>query len=363
MMRSPVMLVVLMTLGACVERPCGYVGDMCLLVGTGEHGFNRDGLDPLETDLFLPSAARRGPEGRLYVMDFNNQRLRWIDDEGRVDTVIGSGFHAIASTDVPVLDTPLENPIDFDFFADGQLVFISYHDPRVLMIGDDGTLHALAGAGDGVVGVIGDEGDGGPASEALFIQLDGIAIAADDSIYVSDSLANRVRVIRDGIITTVVGTGEAAFGGDGGLGTDATLHWPSALELDDEGNLFIADTLNHAIRRLGVDGTITTVAGTGVEGAGGNEGPATLAQLSQPFGIALDLDGSLYIGDRGNFEIRKVGTDGIIATIAGTGVEGGIEGGPAISTSFGYVARIALDGDDLLVADQSNSVIWRIVLR
>src|SRR5690606_21547256 len=134
---------------------------------------------------------------------------------------------------------------------------------------------------DGTLGVLGNEGDGGPASEALFIQLDGIAIGPNDEIYVSDSLAHRVRKIEDGIIETVAGTGEPEWSGDGGPGVDAGLHWPTALELDSQGNLHIADTLNHVIRRLAPDGTISTVAGTGVGGDGGDGGPATDAQLRE----------------------------------------------------------------------------------
>lgn len=357
-------LVGLTMLGACVDEVCGaHVGDVCLVAGTGDLGFNRDGLRPEDTDLFLPSAARRGPDGLLYIMDFNNQRLRRIGDDGRVEAVVGSGFHAIAATGIPVLDTPLENPIDFRFLSDGRLVFVSYHDPRVLEVTADGTLNSIAGADDGVVGMVGDEGDGGPAIDAQFMQLDGIAVTPDDTIYVSDSLANRVRKIEDGMITTVAGTGDPDYSGDGGPATQAALHWPTALELDGDGNLLITDTFNHAIRRLATDGTITTLVGTGVEGREGDGGPATQAQLSEPFGIALDDDGTLYIGDRGNFEVRRVDSDGIIETIAGTGVEGLGENGPATESTLGSVARVALDGDELLVADQSNCKVWRVRLR
>ena len=359
------MMLLAMASGACAGAPCEQIqGHVCALVGTGELGFNRDGLAPDDTDLFLVSAARRGPDDRLHIMDFNNQRLRVIDDHGRVETLVGNGFHAIANIGVPVLDTPLENPIDFDFYADGRVVFVSYHDPRVLAVGSDGTLHAVAGAGDGVVGTVGDEGDGGPASAALFMQLDGIAVTKDDAIYVSDSLANRVRLIRDGVITTVAGTGEAAYTGDGGPAVAAALHWPTALQLDPAGNLYISDTFNHAVRRLAVDGTISTVAGSGVAGATGDGGPARAARLDQPFGVALDADGTLYIADRGNFKVRRVAPDGVIDTLAGAGVEGATgDDGPATAATFGYLARVALDGDDLLVADQSNSRVRRIVLR
>jgi sugar lactone lactonase YvrE len=359
------LVVAVCMLAGCEEPPClEQPGFVCPVAGTGELGFNRDGLAANATDLFLVSAVRRGPDGLVYLMDFNNQRFRVIDEDGTVRTVVGDGFHAIAATEVSPTDSPLENPIDFRFFADGRLVFVSYHDPRVLEVGHDGLLHAIAGAGDGITGVEGNEGDGGPPIEAHFIQPDGIAVAADDSIYVSDSLANRVRLIRGGTIDTVAGNGTAEYSGDGGRGVDAALHWPTALELDAEGNLFIADTRNHVVRRLAVDGTIATVAGTGVAGSAGDGGPAVAAQLDQPYGLALGDDGSLYIGDRGNFRVRRIDSDGVIETVAGTGEEGDAgDGGPALEARFGYVARVSFDGEGLLVADQSNSRARRVDLR
>ncbi|KIG14422.1 hypothetical protein DB30_06765 [Enhygromyxa salina] len=358
--------VVGLVMAGCASDPCddgAQLGELCHLAGTGDLGFNRDGLAPEDTDFFLPSAARRGPDGLLYVMDFNNQRFRRIGEDGLFETVVGSGFHAIASVDLPVRDTPLENPIDFAFLSDDRPVFVSYHDPRVLAVADDGTLETIAGAADGVVGTVGDEGDGGPAIDALFIQLDGIAVTPDDTIYVSDSLANRVRKIEAGVITTVAGTGEAAYSGDGGPATQAALRWPTALELDGEGNLYIVDTFNHAVRRLATDATISTVVGTGVEGDQGDGGPATQAQLNEPFGLARDDDGTLYIADRSNFRIRRVDPMGVITTIAGTGKQGPGNPGPATESTLGFTARIALDDASLVVVDQSNSKIWRVGVR
>jgi len=352
--------------GACTEPPpCASVpGQVCGLAGTGELGFNRDGLAARETDLFLLSSVRRGPDDLVYLMDFNNQRLRVIDEDDRVQTVIGNGFHAIADLTAPALTTPLENPIDFRFDSAGRIVFVSYHDPRVLRLEADGTLEVLAGSVEAVVGTEGDEGDGGPATEALFIQPDGIALGPDDTLYVSDSLANRVRRIEGGIIDTVAGTGESIRSGDGGPGPLAALHWPSAIELDPSGALYIAETRSHVVRRLRADGTIETLAGDGTAGDQGDGGPATAARLDQPYGLALDHDGSLYVADRGNFKVRRIAPDGTIETLAGIGEEGWSgDGGPAERARFGYLARLALDDDGLLVADQSNSVARRITLR
>jgi len=343
----------------CLERP-GYA---CTLAGTGEFGFNRDGLPARETDLFLVSAAKRGPDGSIYIMDFNNQRLRKMDDAGALQTIAGNGFHAFADVSVPALDSPLENPIDFDFLGDGRIVFVSAHDPRVLELGLDGRLRTLAGAADGVTGVVGNEGDGGPAEQAHFMRLEGIAVGRGDAIYVADGGAHRVRVIRAGVIDTFAGTGEPAYSGDGGPAVAAALNLPSALALAGAGELYIADTVNHAIRRVDVEGTITTVAGAGTAGFAGDDGPASAARLDQPYGVAVAPDGSLYIGDRSNFRIRRVAPDGVIETLAGTGVEGSRGDRLASETELGLVARVAFDGDAVLVADQTNSRVIRIDLQ
>ena len=279
--------------------------------------------------------------------------------------MVGNGFHAIAAPRVPALDTPLENPIDFDFLADGRVVLASYHDPRVLVLGDDGALQVLAGSGRG-------RGRGRRRRGRRRARDRGAVHPARrdrDRPGRYDLRLGQPRAIacdgsRAASVTTVAGTGETGLTGDGGPGTAAGLHWPTALELDPDGNLFIVDTFNHVVRRLAIDGTITTVAGTGTEGMAGDGGPAVAAQLRQPFGVALDDDGTLYIGDRGNFRVRRVTPDGVIDTLAGTGVEGaGGDDGPATAATFGYVARVALDGDRLLVADQSNARVRSVILR
>ncbi len=342
------------------QPACGDPGVVCRLAGTGELGFNRDGLPPEQSDFFLLSAVRRGPDGRVYLMDFNNMRLRVIDDQGLVETIAGDGFHAAADVTARATESPLENPIDFAFAPDGSIVFVSYHDPRVIRITQDGGLEVLAG--DGAVGRRGNEGDFEDALTAEFIQLDGIAIDSAGTIYVSDSRAHRIRKIQGGIVYPVAGNGRDAFAGDGGPATDASLNWPTALELDADGNLLVADALNHAIRRITPDGIITTIAGDGTEGFRGDGGPPQAARLSQPYGVTVAADGTIYIADRENFRIRRI-RDGVIDTIAGTGTQGfSGDGGAALQAMFGHVARIALDGDALLVADQSNGCARRITL-
>ncbi|MCA9515242.1 MAG: SMP-30/gluconolactonase/LRE family protein [Myxococcales bacterium] len=330
-------------------------GIVCRVAGTGEFGFNGDGRPAPESDLYLVSAARRGPDGDIYVMDFNNQRLRVIDGvTGTMRTIAGNGFHAYATEDIPALDSPLENPVDFGFLPSGDVVFVSLHDPRVLTIDDGGYLRVLAGSFEAAER--GDEGDGGPALEARFMELNGIAVAPDGTIYLADGPASRVRRIKDGVIETVAGDGEEAYTGDGGPGTEASLHYPTALELDAAGNLYIADSLNHAVRKLSPDGVITTVPGTGPGAAAGSEG--------QPVGLAIEADGTLYVAEREAFCVRRVSPDGSVEVIAGNGERGlAGDGGRALDAEFGFLLRIALDGDSLLVADQTESCVRRVILR
>jgi uncharacterized protein (TIGR03437 family) len=185
-------------------------------------------------------------------------------------------------------------------------------------------------------------GDGGPALTAEFKNPSALVLDAAGNVYVTDSGNQRVRVISPaGLITTVAGTGVAGYSGDGGSALSAELRGPGGLGIDPSGNLFIVDY--GRIRKVSPDGTIATVAGTGTPGFSGDGGPATSAAIS-PYGIALDNKGTLFISDDGNLRVRKVSPDGIITTVAGTGVWGmSGDGGPATSAQLTGASGIALD--------------------
>jgi hypothetical protein len=170
----------------------------------------------------------------------------------------------------------------------------------------------------------------------------------------------------NGIITTVAGGGSAGTGfGDGGSATNAELKYPIGVALNESSELFIADSYHNSIRKVDTNGIISTVAGNGVAAFTGDGGPATNASLCNPYDIALDSLGNLFISDSCNNRIREVGTNGIITTVAGTGVGGyGGDGGPALDATFNSPAGLALDGlGDLFIADSSNARIRKFALQ
>jgi sugar lactone lactonase YvrE len=182
----------------------------------------------------------------------------------------------------------------------------------------DGVITTFAGTG-----TAGSGGDGGLAVQAQLNLPQGLAIDSAGNVYISDTLNNRVRKVgANGAISTVAGTGESGYSGDGKPGREARLNLPTGLAIGFGDTLFIADTGNNVIRQLGPDGTIHTVAGTGAAGYRGEAGQAVDAVLHAPGGLAFDSEGNLYIADTLNQRVRRVDVTGQIETVAGTGVAG-----------------------------------------
>jgi uncharacterized protein (TIGR03437 family) len=240
----------------------------------------------------------------------------------------------------------------------GNLFVIDELNYRVRKIDPNGVITTVAGNG-----TQGYSGDGGLAINA---QLDfykvpcgcGIAIDSGGNIYLSASFHNRIRKIStNGIITSIAGDGTAGYSGDGGNAATAQLNGPEGIAIDGAGSLYVADVGNNRVRKIAPNGVITTVAGTGVSGFFGDGGQATSAQLNYPNGLAVDKAGSLYIAESLGNRIRKVSANGIITTIAGTGATG-YSDGPATSAVLDFPTQLAVDdAGNVYIADTFNGAI------
>lgn len=221
------------------------------------------------------------------------------------------------------------------------------------------TIVTVAGSGETEIGF---QGDGGPAQLATLALPSDVDLDAQGNLYITDRFHNRIRkVTPDGIITTVAGNGDRGANGDGGPATQASLYYPKGMAIDSKGTIFIADTDNHRIRKVTPNGIITTVAGNGAAQYNGDGIPATQAGF-QPYDVAVDKQGNLFIADRSNNRIRKVNPDGIISTVAGTGAWAyGGDGGPANQAAIALPTRVAVDSQgNLLIADTENNLIRKV---
>lgn len=254
-------------------------------------------------------------------------------------------------------DVRFRDPIGLGADARGR-VFVSDRGHAVWRIDLDGTATLVAGTGR-----LGRPRPGAPGRDSDLGTPEGLCVDAEGGVLFADSLNHMVlRVAPDGRLERIAGTGRAGFAGDGGPAADAQLSRPYDVRLDSRGNLFVADFGNHRIRRVSRDGSIASVAGTGKPGYSGDGGPATAARLNGPYAIWLDADDRLLIADSGNHVIRRVGRDGRIETIAGSGRRGFAgDGGPALAARFDSPQCLAEDAAGrLYVCDEHNRAIRRI---
>jgi RHS repeat-associated protein len=294
------------------------------------------------------------PHGKVLYLG-NGRRYDAKNINSVINRVAGGGNDG-NSDGIPALKAIL-SPSGIAVDGKGNFFISNTGNNTIRKVTPDGLIYRIAGNGNPGYG-----GDGGPALSATLYRPNGIAVDSEGNLFIADTFNHRIRKVSpDGIITTVAGNGIMGYGGDGGLAINAKLSEPNGVAIDGQGNLFIADFSNHRIRKVSPDGIITTVAGNGVMGSSGNGGPATDAMLYYPHDVAVDSQGNLFITDY-NHRVRKITPDGIITAFAGTGSPGySGDGGPAINARLYYPQGLAVDNEgNLYIAGGNNFSVRKV---
>jgi len=354
-------------------------GTICTWAGNGDPAFYGDGLDRREAMLYWPTDLAFAPDGRAYILDWQNHRVRRVNADGVFETVMGTGDvgdgpdsgNERTAPGVSGTDCNLNHPTDVTFDRDGTVVVAAWHNHKIRRLDPaTGLESVVSGAGPGFTG------DGMAALGALMNQPKSAVVSpATGMMYVLDTRNFRVRRIDPaGMITSVVGSAMAGFAGDGGPPAAAQLKLQMAndnpepgggLALDSQDRLYIVDTENQRVRRVDFAAdVIETVAGNGTAGFSGDGGPATEASLAWPRDATIGPDGRLYIADTDNHRIRAVDlATGVITTVVGDGVPRfGGDGDVPTAASLNRPWGIGFDGvGNLFIADTMNNRIRKVM--
>jgi uncharacterized protein (TIGR03437 family) len=328
------------------------------VAGSGRLAFSGAGQPASSIRLFGPQRMAADANGNIYVSDSYYHQVFRIGPDGTVQVVAGTGAAGFGGDGGPAVLAALNYPSGLAADSAGNLYIADSLNARVRRVSPQGVITTIAG-----VGVEGSSGDGGPAAQAQLGSPDGLCLDSAGNLYIADPDQNRVRrVTPDGVIFTFAGDGVSGFSGDGASAIVAHLNSPVALTADRAGNIYIADQANGRIRRVSPTGIITTVAGSGQYGFSGDGGSALKASFADPFGLALDSAGNLYIADFTNHALRRVDLAGRVTTIAGQGASFNFsDGSPAGAAAMFGVADVLADGSSgLLTLEFTGRRISRI---
>jgi len=325
------------------------------IAGTGVKGFSGDGGPASKAQLNNPFAVARGPDGYLYLCDVDNHRIRRISPDGIIETYAGSGTKGYSGDGGPATAAALNQPYELAWDSEGNLFFVEIGNHVVRKVDKArGTIQTVAGTGKS-----GFSGDGGPALKAQLNQPHSLCMTPQGDLLVCDILNHRIRKVdlRSGIITTFAGNGQKKTDPDGTPFAAAALHGPRAMAVGGDGTFWLALREGNAVLKLDPKtGTLERVAGTGKSGFSGNGGPALKATLAGPKGIALGGDGDVYLADTESHSIRKIDRKkNTVEVVVGDGKKGNGPNGPPLKCRLARPHGVWLDRDGgIYIGDSEN---------
>jgi sugar lactone lactonase YvrE/PKD repeat protein len=328
------------------------------VAGNGVSGFAGDGGQSTAATLNKPMATAFDASGNMYIADAYNNRVRKIDITGIITTIAGTGGSSYGGDGGPAVSAQINNPNGIACDAAGNIYISDNGNARIRKINTSGIISTFCGTGVAAFG-----GDGGLATAAQINAPIGIAVDNFGNLFLADYSNNRIRMIDvSGIISTIAGTGTAAYNGDGISATTANLNGPTGVTLDAAGNIYIADYYNFRIRKINSSGIISTICGLATAGYNGDGGFAINAKLNGPESLSFDTLGNLYFIDNVNNRLRMINTSGIINTIAGTGTLGySGDGGPVSGAKINLPSHVTVAKNGVIyICDQGNNRVRRI---
>ncbi len=341
--------------GNSAIRQVTSAGVIYTISGNGSTGLSGDGT-AISLSMLAPFSVAADSSGNIYAAEFGTNRIRKLDTKGNITTAIGDGIQGFAGDGGPPNKVEMSLPTGLAVDSSGNILFADSLNNRIRKLAGS-TVNTIAGNG-----VLSHSGDGNSATSAQLNTPMGVAVDAAGNTYISDTANNVVRrVDGSGVISNFAGTGTAGSSGDGSAATGAQLSGPQGLAVDTAGNLYIADTQNHRVRKVS-GGTISTVAGSGTAGFAGDGAAAGSAQLNLPFAVAVDAAGNLYIAEFANNRVRKVTAGGTISTLAGNGISGySGDGGQALGAMLNGPQGVAVDTlGNVYIADTANNRVRQV---
>ncbi len=336
---------------------CNIAGAQNINTIAGNHftGYTGDGGPAPLAQMRHPYGVATDCNGNTYIADYENNAIRKIDPFGIISTFAGATGFGYRGDGGQARFALLNRPIAVATDNAGNVYITDQNNFAIRKVNAAGVISTVAGTG-----INGYTGDGGPATNARISYAVGIKTDAAGNLYIADYLNSAIRKVNPaGIITTIAGTGASGNTGNGGPATAARINNPRDVAADAAGNVYITDYDNHCIRKVNTAGIISRFAGNDTAGYTGNGGPATAARLNFPYGITTDAAGNVYFAELRNHVVRKVNTAGIISVVAGTGANGySGDGHPADSAQLDQPMSIAFNcAGNLFIADNANQVI------